>query len=264
MKYLTCVVLGAAAFAAGCGNNGNDGIATNALGYYGDVNWDTGRIDGSGTAEAGIQINDDDSVTVQINEGPYAGETTTFYYDGAGGYTTDDAEAYLQLGYFDNPNVKDGPVVALIDVNDNDEELTLMALRSSNDMTAESDMPVTGFATYTGSHLGGATIPGQYLDYIEGGFQANVDFGAGQLAGAMQSDLGDITFDATISGAEFNSNANSIAIGNDYGVINQGASGVEGGFYGAGASGMAGTYLLNGQGSLDGAGAVGAFVADRD
>ncbi|WP_180898557.1 transferrin-binding protein-like solute binding protein [Martelella soudanensis] len=264
MKHLTFVVLGVAALAAGCGNNGNDGIGTNALGYYGDVNWDNAVMTGSGTTEANIRVNDDDSVTVQITEGPDAGETATFYADGSGGYFNDDVDAYLQLGYFDDPSIKDGPVVALIDVASDDENLTLMAFRSSNGMTAASDMPVTGFATYRGSHVGGAAIPGDYLGYIEGGFQANVDFGAGQLAGAMQSGLGDITFDATISGAEFDSNANSIAIDNDYGVINQGASGVEGGFYGEGAAGMAGTYLLNGQGPLNGAGAVGAFVADRD
>ncbi|WP_174803236.1 transferrin-binding protein-like solute binding protein [Martelella limonii] len=270
MKYLSVAVLGAAAVVAGCGSDSNDVISTNAVGYFGDVNMRTAQVTGSGGAAANISVNGDDTVTVVMTEGPDAGQSANFYADGSGGFVSDDADAYLQLGYFNNPAIKEGPVVALIEVEPGGDDLTFTAVRSTNGMTPASQMPLTGTAVYRGNHLGGAAVtdyslpfPPSTLDYIEGGFQANVNFGTGQLAGAMQSDMGDITFDATIQGSEFNSNPNSIAIANDYGLINQGASGVEGGFYGPAAAGMAGTYLLNGAGDLTGSGAVGTFIADR-
>ncbi len=253
---------------AGCGGGGGGGgpIAPNALGYYADFDTWNEAVTGSGSASANIQMNGDGTVGVEITGGPDAGETALFYPDGDG-YTAnlgDGAEAYMRLGYFGVDGIKDGPVVAFIDADTWDDNVVGLAFRSTDGMTAPGDMPLNGRATYSGQHLGAAAIPGEYLDYIDGSFNANVDFGSGQLAGAMDTQVGDVTFQATIAGSEFNSNANSIAVGNDYLNVDQANSRVNGAFYGNRAAGIAGTYQVNGARADDGAGMVGTFVGERN
>nr|WP_272213741.1 transferrin-binding protein-like solute binding protein [Marinicella sp. W31]MDC2879691.1 transferrin-binding protein-like solute binding protein [Marinicella sp. W31] len=269
MNNKTIILTGVAVLLglSGCSGGGGGGpLAPNALGYYGDVDTRNAVVTGSGSAAANIQMNGDGTVGVEITDGPDAGETALFYPDGAG-YSAnlgDGAEAYMRLGYFAVDGIKDGPVVALIDADTWDGNEVAMAFRSTDGMTALADMPLSGSARYSGQNLGAAALPGEYLDYVNGAFNANVNFGSGQLAGAMGTQVGDLTFDATISGSEFTSNANSIAVGNDYLNVDQANSSVNGAFYGDRAAGIAGTYKVNGARANRGAGMIGTFVGERN
>jgi len=269
MRKVLLTSLGATslAFLAGCGGGGgSNGVASNAVGYYADTNFYSDRFDGSGRSKANISLNDDDSVTVRVDEGPYSGDETTFYYDyGSDQYVADlddGARAYMVLDSFDDPSINgDEPVVALIEVDGGGTNSTFSTYRATEGMT--TNMPRAGTARYEGGHFGIAAIPGDDVYDIEGSFAANVDFGNASMNGAMATSVGDVTFDGSIDGPNFSSNNGSIALNGDRSLIDQGASGVDGGFYGDNAKGMAGTYLINGDNGLDGAGMLGNFVGER-
>ncbi|MBB4121175.1 transferrin-binding protein-like solute binding protein [Martelella radicis] len=262
---------------------GPSGPAHNAIGYSAVVD-ESGETIGwqSGDASAMVTPNDDGTVTVRITEGAYAGEERTFTPSSDSGGAGGQATAYMTTYDFDGD-----PISAFIAARtDADDKFAFYAFRSTEGLTR--NMPTSGKAQYQGEHTGLATNSDGTSAAINDLFVASVDFSDATLTGDIYPAYPSgpnrehvykvVSFDGTINGAEFQSDRGTIAFsefvttpgsptkniyGRDTSVIDQNTSAVEGAFYGDAAAAMGGTFVIDGQGALEGNHLIGAFKAER-
>ena len=255
--------------------------AHNAIGYSAVVD-ESGETIGwqSSDASAMVTPNDDGTVTVRITEGAYAGEERTFTPSSDSGGAGSQATAYMTTYDFDGD-----PISAFIAARaDADDKFAFYAFRSTEGLTR--NMPTSGDAHYRGEHTGLAINADDTSAAINDLFLADVDFSDATLSGTIypagpgaEQIYRSVSFDGTINGAEFQSDRGTIAFTEtdwgapngpnrihvrDTSVINQNTSAVEGAFYGDAAAAMGGSFVIDGQGALEGNHLIGAFKADRD